>query len=570
MPAGPSGSPPCAVPFMRLLPYWICFPVALVCVYMAVVIWVREPEHLIQTFTHDDSFYYLQTARNVASGAGVTFDGHNLTNGFHPLWLIGLVPLYVVPWGDPVLALRAVLTFQLVAFCAPSLFLLHVLGRRWAGALGGVVALSGGLWFLPSRQVNAMESGILLLLAVVFAYWSASVEPWTGGSWVDRAWTGFWLGLLFLARTDSIMLVVAFGVVTTSAQLSRRGWRTGLKELPAHLMPIGLVLLAVTLPYLLWNVSVFGHLMPISGALKTTLPSVTFSLEHLDSWVLMTVVVILGGTLWSLFEMTSRARRRSGIGVHGTVLTFGLYSLSHAAFSVVAMDWGVFDWHFALYVIPLILLAVAFVARVQDAAGALAAVHRRRIVALVAIVGIVLSLVRVGHSVRERPLRAFYVFSYRAARWVDTNLPVTARIGMKDSGAFGYFSDRSVTNLDGVINNFTYQDILVESGIQHYLESQDIGYLAQHALWEFPVVERGSYGIFSFPFVSRLHDAPGGSVMVAEKDEVYRAPSHDGARRTFFTVWRLEPRRSADMTRRVDLTSRVASLSQPEAPERRR
>jgi len=41
----------------------------------------------------DDGFYYLEIARRIGLGQGSTFDGLHETNGYHPLWLLLLVPL---------------------------------------------------------------------------------------------------------------------------------------------------------------------------------------------------------------------------------------------------------------------------------------------------------------------------------------------------------------------------------------------------------------------------------------------------------------------------------------------
>jgi hypothetical protein len=43
---------------------------------------------------YDDGYYYFQIARNLARGAGFTFDGIHATNGFHPLWLLLQAPLF--------------------------------------------------------------------------------------------------------------------------------------------------------------------------------------------------------------------------------------------------------------------------------------------------------------------------------------------------------------------------------------------------------------------------------------------------------------------------------------------
>ena len=61
---------------------------------------------LIDNFTIDDTYLYLQLALNVGQGLGFTFDGIHRTNGFQPLWLFCMAPLAVLIRG-PVLFLRA-------------------------------------------------------------------------------------------------------------------------------------------------------------------------------------------------------------------------------------------------------------------------------------------------------------------------------------------------------------------------------------------------------------------------------------------------------------------------------
>jgi hypothetical protein len=49
---------------------------------------------LIEQGMSDDAFYYLNITRNVVLGKGVSFDGIAPTNGFHPLYLGMLIPLF--------------------------------------------------------------------------------------------------------------------------------------------------------------------------------------------------------------------------------------------------------------------------------------------------------------------------------------------------------------------------------------------------------------------------------------------------------------------------------------------
>src|SRR4029078_494689 len=77
---------------------------------VAVVAPVLEAKAAAATF-FDDSFYYFQVARNVAGAAGLTFAGLHGTSGFHPLWLMMQVPLFLLLPGD-VLPLRPLLLLE--------------------------------------------------------------------------------------------------------------------------------------------------------------------------------------------------------------------------------------------------------------------------------------------------------------------------------------------------------------------------------------------------------------------------------------------------------------------------
>ncbi len=47
----------------------------------------------------DDAFYYFGVAHNIAAGHGSTFNGLDPTNGYHPLWLGLLVPVFALTGG---------------------------------------------------------------------------------------------------------------------------------------------------------------------------------------------------------------------------------------------------------------------------------------------------------------------------------------------------------------------------------------------------------------------------------------------------------------------------------------
>src|SRR3990170_2331962 len=65
-------------------------------------------------FIRDDAYYYFKVAQNITEGRGITFDGINLTNGFHPLWMLVCIPIFALARFDLILPLRVLLLVMAV------------------------------------------------------------------------------------------------------------------------------------------------------------------------------------------------------------------------------------------------------------------------------------------------------------------------------------------------------------------------------------------------------------------------------------------------------------------------
>ena len=69
--------------------------------------------NLIRDVNYDDAFYYFQIAYNLAEGKFSTFDGGiTRTNGYHPLWLFLITPIYWI--FDKEAALFAIKAFEIM------------------------------------------------------------------------------------------------------------------------------------------------------------------------------------------------------------------------------------------------------------------------------------------------------------------------------------------------------------------------------------------------------------------------------------------------------------------------
>lgn len=131
--------------------------------------------------------------------------------------------------------------------------------------------------------------------------------------------------------------------------------------------------------------------------------------------------------------------------------------------------------------------------------------------------------------------------AYDAAVWARGNTPAEAVFGMKDAGDFGYFSERAVINLDGVVNNLEYQAALRERSLAPYLAIHGVRFIVQHAFWYRPDVLAGNYASYSMSYRSHLYERDSDPILLRRADEVYRSgPYFDGPYETVFLIWKID------------------------------
>lgn len=533
----------------------------------------------------DDSFYYLQVARHVAGGLGSTFDGVEPTNGYHPLWMWLLVPVQAVTRGAPEVSLRAALLLSgLLGFF--SLWMLQRLLLARVGTWASVTGLLLFAWpRIFGLTTNLLESGLvlLLLLAVVWVLYLGGEAPWLRGrggtmprvpersdtlprtrAWVPVVLFGALFGTACLARLDTVFLPAAFGLIGLHAAWRRRfPWddeaapvRSRVGSLAATVEVLA-VAVAMVVPYLAWNLAQFGHLQPVSGFVKSTFPHPRPHWAYLWMYKEFTILLVLGLVFFVASLRRGASTRLRILGL------FGLAAALHMAWTVLFMGWGVDRWYFVLLV-PVGLLGIPWLVeeamarlprlwcrprtpvlpegrqptdgtRIQEwerraaptATGHRAArparparTARPARLALVA-VGIVAAA---GVQVVSYRLRAgrHLDATREVALWARDNLPADAVFGMSDAGVFAYFSGRVTVNLDGLINNYRYQEALRDGRFRDYLASRRIGFIYDQSAYRCSEVLDGTYRTRTLRFLYYPGTRVGGQVVLDRADEVYR------------------------------------------------
>jgi len=427
--------------------------------FAALTVFVMNSRLQVQldAYLHDDSFYYLQTARNFALGHGSTFDGINYTNGYQPAWFAILAAMYWsgVSHGE---AVSTAIGIQAALFALGSVVLTMALTAAGISPLMAATAVCVVFFGLvPIVGWNLMDGGVVLVtsasvLWALVKLQGPGISPWL---------LGIVLSVAFLARTDHI-----FYLPIGAALLLWRIWHEEaegkLKRVAAFLAPVAVVVGS----YLLLNLFTTGHLMPVSGRVKSHEPASTLAefwgdLARIDirqTWKLglACALVLVLRSLWQ--------QRMSGLAAYaaGGLSIFAYYQF---AFGHGTMG---FVWYFVpLYAMSCYVLAVGL----QTASEWLLR-GRARASAIAMGAMVVAVLGARGVAIERYQYRADreHADTYRVAlalREITGDRDV--RIGAWDAGILGYYGGR-VTNLDGLINSADFFE-------RYYLPDRVLDYI---------------------------------------------------------------------------------------------
>ena len=335
-------------------------------------------------------------------------------------------------------------------------------------------------------MVNGLETGILILhlflvMWLVHRYDLLSL----GSSGKSNALLGLLLAVLFLCRLDSVFIVLSVFALICLRWLLRTEADCDFGSLLRKLLQVGIVALLLVSPYLLWNIVSFGHMVPISGGLKTTFPSISFRWDRFigfhSLFGRMELLFSFLATIWVLsVQRSSVSARPAGqllsVGSRSDILlAVWLGCFLHYLNTLLFIEWAAWWWHFSSYVPMTVVLIGILFGRAHERV-------RDSTYATVAGVCCVLTVCALGLFVDARNRGDHHEPWIEAAEWVDANLPKNAVLGMTDCGLFGYMCGRQTVNLDGVINGVEYQEALRDNRLTEYLQACGVTHIAGHSI----------------------------------------------------------------------------------------
>jgi uncharacterized membrane protein len=459
----------------------------------AAALYVLPAQLAPRRFPTDDSFFYLQVARNIVAGHGSTFNTVTPTNGYHPLWMGPCVLAQAIAQDDRDLALRVIFAIQ-AALAAGAILLF-----RSAARLLGIeawylsVPILAAYFFTGQYGSEAHINGFMLLFAI-----ERLIRHVQRPARRNQLLLGFALGLAFLARLDNGFFVIAAAL--TAAWAAPRGgigatrigatapatpadWarRRHMGARLTALVSIMLPALALALPYLLWNRAHFGHLVPISGAIKSTFPELLPNLRNLGALGFITFVTAIAGAIALALPNTARLRRLA-LGP----LAAGV--IAHALYVVVYTDHHThWSWYYVAGVVFLaFLVAIAADAVTQRLPRRLAAAATALAILAITTWGIARGWARYANAdaashnqlvIQFLPPTPYDRWTIQFARWMGAHLPPNAGVLVFDyPGALAYYTSLRIVPADGLMSDFQTDADLRREGLGQWLARRQIDY----------------------------------------------------------------------------------------------
>jgi hypothetical protein len=372
------------------------------------------------------------------------------------------------------------------------------------------------LGLLPMLIGVAYPLQMVILLAILSVWWTIHVDPASNGSPGRLQLLGVLLTLHYWIRLDSASLSI---LVAFAAALSLFRMHRSVPELARQVAWLAVWPVAGAIGYVAVFLTAAHTPMPISGLVKEY-----YAARHFDGygWLIslagrvdwwanievrpladivsaallennsplfrplpLAVVAAVGvSTFWTAAQIIRERWQNAGRFRVLLFLALGwLFGAVHAASVVgrIGPFSHVTQHYYGWLLITWCLWGGLMIERLLSTSRSTVVWARPLAIAVITCIVAVNSAIawrRLAHPVdvnatlhnRRLPVIA----------WIDAHVPADARIGAWNAGQIGYFSQRTVVNLDGLANDGEYLEVLEHGSLADYLRRERITYLVDN------------------------------------------------------------------------------------------
>jgi len=390
-----------------------------------------------------------------------------------------------------------------------------------------------GIWRLTEANLALiLQIGVLILTAPVFPALQRRLGKWR------EPLLGFMLGCTILARLD----LVFFVAIVLIYEFLRRANTPRNQSLALQIS----IMTVVIAPYLIWNVYFFHHIMPISGATKSTFPH--FQPWHFELFMIPVIVSVLLNVIFLLMRERTTFVVLCVITAAATALHL-IYTLSFGDMAPWYMTTGYLNVSLSIiWLVDYVLTRRPSLAWVETAA-----------VFLLFAAFLTLASLRLFSNFSYARLTQgrvsfhgiYYEPGHALAIKLRETLPLGSRIYVFDApGGVAFYSGMSILPSDGLVTDYTYNTDLGMEGFVKYAKEHQIDYFITTYLQPGHTdgkdlginSERTSAGQLMHIVVPLTHQSAG-SITLSDSDLLFRSNEINPYFETRFPevgVWRIQ------------------------------
>ncbi|RMF03191.1 MAG: hypothetical protein D6768_06475 [Chloroflexi bacterium] len=442
---------------------------------------LKGTEYIVSALTFDDAYYYFQTAWNLKMLGVSTFDGINATNGVQLLWF-GVIFL-LAQIAQTKINLLVLSLGTCFFFNAASHLVIWKLSETVDRPVLGVYMSS--VWFLLTFGSEFYSTGMENSLHA-FIFW---IAIWQTTAFLSE--TGprkknqrfILLTLILVLNVWARLDAAIFSVILYVYCLLHLDIRRNLK----YVIVSVLLALAGLIIQLVVFYQLGGSWLPVSSLVKQSW-SHWGNIVGLTATRLLVVLLLLPVLEIIIHRYAGQKTRLRGIW----------YSLLAGVMLHVIATGGVSAYDkFLWYLSPAFVFLALTLAMSADGLSRILSnivpAARRMIPAAFALAFIALAVFL--FQVRWTMSIPVYKLGYHSALWISENVPPDARLASWNAGILGYFSGRTVINLDGLINGTDYYRQVVSGpkSWMTYVKEQNVDYVIDYSrnyvtTPEFPII----------------------------------------------------------------------------------
>jgi len=379
----------------------------------------------------DDAYFYAQIGYNLGVNKISSFDGINITSGYHLLWgwLLGILSFLVSLFSSNK---DIHLFFMFVLYCYITLNMSFYFGKN---IIERII-----LFLVTIFLTMLMETGLLslLLLIVINTFYVKQSN--------ERI--GYLAAFLVpLARIDAVVFLSLPLIYLFYKQESR---------LTATKLSIT-VLFGMVTQFALMYIS-FQHFFSVSSLIKagSAIRILDIIANNITGYTNRKLLFI-GFIIFLAYYLSIKNKNKYHILVVSSAL---LFLLLHIGF-----NFGIRDWYYMPTFIVVLFILFQYDLKLKSIVYGLC-------IMLILRWGYSSVTYRINDSWGEIAWQKEFVDQLQEV------VPIESRIYLIDgSGFMGYISERTIINGDGLVNSYDYYYLSSQDNLENYLENMQIDYL---------------------------------------------------------------------------------------------